>query len=455
MPNNLRTHVNVLIMLNLVLACVSLLKDMFVARYLGTTHVADSFTLAFFIPDTIGNNLIASAIGVACIPIFSRLSYKSLHSEYIKVILRLTLLFMFVTGGISILLYTFGFHLFVWLGQGLSTDVLLQSFSYFKWLVPTIILYPLVMIASAILQTENQFFLPGIAPVIFNVIFLLSTIMCVVLDISTSMGSYVIAISISLAVLIQVLLLWVTVFRSNKWYLMRNTLKRSTWRRHTTYLRAIIKIFIPYLIILLSSQCILVVERGIASTLGVGNIAGLNYAYRISQFPMWVFVAALNTVLFPTMSKWISAKNDEALRVNILKTLKIILFLTVAMSVSFYLLRVPLVSFLLQRGAFNHHSLVITTDILSGYSLSIVGQSITLVGIRFYLAKRNMRYPITLLLLTMVLTILLDFILTGKMGVAGLGYGTAIGASINGLVFLILLLKELRTKQHTLGGTIS
>ncbi|HET6872195.1 MAG TPA: hypothetical protein VFH42_04320, partial [Sporolactobacillaceae bacterium] len=65
-----------LILMNLMLAISAFFKDVAFAHYFGTSSTADAYTLGFFIPDMIGNNLIAAALGVACIPIFSRLLYQ-------------------------------------------------------------------------------------------------------------------------------------------------------------------------------------------------------------------------------------------------------------------------------------------------------------------------------------------------------------------------------------------
>ena len=66
----------VLAVVNLVLAGVALIKDMVLASFMGTTSSADAFMLAFYIPDIIGNTLLAASVGIACIPVFTNASIK-------------------------------------------------------------------------------------------------------------------------------------------------------------------------------------------------------------------------------------------------------------------------------------------------------------------------------------------------------------------------------------------
>ncbi|HEY8804693.1 MAG TPA: hypothetical protein VIM42_06215, partial [Clostridium sp.] len=79
----------IIVAINIILAVLALLKDMFMASYFGTTVNADAFTLSFFITDMLGNNLIANAVAVSCIPLFTKIyadndEYK-LYDNLIKV----------------------------------------------------------------------------------------------------------------------------------------------------------------------------------------------------------------------------------------------------------------------------------------------------------------------------------------------------------------------------------
>lgn len=79
--------VPVLVLFNLLLAFVAFIKDIVLASYFGTSGIADAINLAFFLPDTLGNNLIGAAIGVSSIPILTKLSlngYSLLYQETIQ-----------------------------------------------------------------------------------------------------------------------------------------------------------------------------------------------------------------------------------------------------------------------------------------------------------------------------------------------------------------------------------
>jgi peptidoglycan biosynthesis protein MviN/MurJ (putative lipid II flippase) len=215
------------------------------------------------------------------------------------------------------------------------------------------------------------------------------------------------------------------------------------WRDQSDLLR-VVRTFAPFLLILFCSQFVYMVERHVASLLGSGTIAGLNYAFRLAQFPNWVFIAALTTVLLPAMARAVGERNPSRVRAALTRAIKITLLLTVPMSLVLYLGRVPIISLLLQHGSFDDNSLRTTADILAGYSLSIVPQAIVAVGLRYYMAVERMRVPAVLGLLAMLVTVLCDLLGAPKFGPAALGYGAACGAWVNALAILVFLNGDLQ-----------
>ncbi len=52
-----------------------------------------------------------------------------------------------------------------------------------------------------------------------------------------------------------------------------------------------------------------IVDKTLASSLAVGSISALNYANRLNNLILGVFISAITTVIFPILSK--EANNDN------------------------------------------------------------------------------------------------------------------------------------------------
>jgi putative peptidoglycan lipid II flippase len=201
--------------------------------------------------------------------------------------------------------------------------------------------------------------------------------------------------------------------------------------------------FLPYLVIILIGQIVYFMERKWASGMETGTVAGLNYAFRLSQLPIWVFVAAVYSVVLPSMSQDVALQRKARLTLTITRAFKSILIVTLPTTLFLYDLRVPIVSLLFQRGAFDEHSVRMTADMVGGYALSIAGLSISAVCLRYFLAAGKMILPIGITLMSTGMNLAADYVLKDSFGAAGLGYGAAIGASVNAALFLLCVCGEL------------
>jgi len=439
--NRFQGAVSAVIIINLVLAVTALLKDVFTASYLGTSSQADAFLLAYFLPDMAGNNILASSIGIACIPVFSRLLTSKDSYRMIK---SITSIFLYFTI-FSLLLLVFSIlakDLIIRnLGSGLDVSTRILCTKLFVIMLPILVVYPIIAIGTAVMQVYNRFIIPALAPVVFNLFFLSGLLYGYFLVKPLQKGVYAISVSILVGVMAMITLIWGSLKKHHVKILMWP--KISEFFRPSADVKDIFKTFFPYVLILMSSQLVFVVERYLASNLGVGTIAGLNYAFRLAQFPLWVFVSAVSVVAFPSMSKATGMGRLEELKGTLSKSLQLVLIITLPLTICLFVLRVPIVSILLQRGSFEANSVQITAGILAGYALTVVSQGFVIICIRAFLAIDRVLVALLVAIVSSGVNIIFDIYLVKVMGSAGLGYGAAAGALVNSMIIVFLLNRTL------------
>jgi peptidoglycan biosynthesis protein MviN/MurJ (putative lipid II flippase) len=209
-----------------------------------------------------------------------------------------------------------------------------------------------------------------------------------------------------------------------------------------TDLKQAAAVFIPYLFILLSTQAVYFVERSLAARLDTGTVAGLNYAFRLSQFPIWVYVTAVSAVMLPALSKLTAlGKKNEMQRV-LANSMKQIVLISLPTALCLFILRIPIVVTLFQRGAFDSSSVQITAEILEGYSIMVIGQAVLTIGLRYFLVEGTLGYPIIVFAVTAILTIVGDFLLVPLIGAKGIGYAAAIGTGLNACLLVAKMLQS-------------
>lgn len=440
--NNKR--ISSIILINLLLALVSLWKDILLAGYLGTSAQADAFLLAYFIIDTIGNNLLANALGVAVIPVLAGL-YESGEDQRLNTLTRLVVVYtVTISTLIAFLMFGMRFGLLSWVGAGLSEPSRQLSVGLFTLLIPSVVVFPLINIGISIMQVHNRFNIPALAPVLFNAIYLIGLSYLLYFKTPLVIGVYGLAQFIIIGLLVMVSMVWLPILKYRlivlpTWAsiynsLFRNKIDEVIKQRLLTVsldLVTVWKSFLPFLITLLFPQIIYLVERYLASHLETGSISGLNYAFRLVQFPLWVFIAAVSNVLFPVMAKLSLIGDKQGLNKVLMNSIYFTSLFTIPFSIILFVLRVPIISILLQRGEFSSHSVVITANIMAGYTLTIIWQGFSVIWVRASLAEGRVFYALLAAAISAVSTIGFDLILVPLMGAAGLGYGAAIGAIIN------------------------
>jgi putative peptidoglycan lipid II flippase len=432
--------VSVLTAINLLLAVLALIKDMLFASYMGTSAAADALLTAFFIPDTIGNSLISATLAISCIPLFSRFYARGEYTKLYRYILKINIYFLFTTGFITIIIFLFRNNIINVIGKGFSGDTRFISAELLIILLPTIPLFSILSIGIAGNQVFGKFAINSFSTVLFNLFFLIGIILCIIFKIPKDTGSFIISFFILISIVSMVLMVYTYLFISFRKrdisFLLKTSLKELTlWDENITFLA---KAFIPYSIILLLSQTTLYIERNIASEFGMGSIAALNYGYRLSQFPLIVFVGAIRTVTYPMMSKAIAIKDFGELKSVFYRTIKYTLLVIVPASILLIAFRKSIITILFLRGAFDSNSLEITSMIVLGYSFAIIGQSITLICLNFFLALGETTKVLWIFFFSTALNAVADYYLVENIGVLGLGLGAFYAATFNALLLFYL-----------------
>ncbi len=415
--------------LNLLLAGVVLAKDLLLAAYLGVSWQSDAFFLAFFLPDAIGSNILAAALATALVP--TLVAMRSTNALWRVVIRRYALptcLGSILLAGLVFWLRT---PLLALIADKQSASAGSLAGELLGVILPIMVLYPLTAVASAVLQAQQRFLLSALGPVIQNGVLL--AVLALLCRTATSLdsGIYLVAAALSLAALCALLVVGWGAARQLAVHASSHPADLDKPYRPSQQL-------LPWLLIAVSTQLMLLGERFWAGRLGQGVISALNYAYRLAQFPLWTFVSALAMVTLPALS--LHAAGDRAKMSELAQeSLLLALLLTIPTGLTLAVLSRPIVTVLMQHGNFGPASVLYTSQILTGYALSLAPAAIVMLGQRLFLAKGQLLVPACSCLFASGITFLIDGWLVAVLGPRGLGCGAALGAAFSALLTLYLL----------------
>jgi putative peptidoglycan lipid II flippase len=215
---------------------------------------------------------------------------------------------------------------------------------------------------------------------------------------------------------------------------------RAAWSDPAT--KNIAKLMVPALFGVSVAQISLLINTQIASHLVSGSVSWLTYADRLMEFPTALLGVALGVVLMPQLSAAKAAGDPERYSAMLDWGLRLVVLLAVPCAVALLTFSKPLVSVLYHYGAFTDRDVHQTTVALMGYGSGLLGLvAIKVLAPGFY-ASQDIRTPVRIAVVVLVITQLLNIVLVPLFAHAGLALSIGIGALINALWLLIGLVRR-------------
>lgn len=440
MASKISSSFKIVFIINVLLAVTAFAKDLVFAAFLGTSVEADAYWLAYFLPDLLVNNLLGMALANACIPIFSILNTDEQQNYLVRKFTNILFFANIFAGFLFGVLFFASKQTVGLIAAGLTTNELLLTNSLFKIMIPAVLFFPLLATSAALLQAKGRFVIPSAAPVVFNITLLLTSFLAILLNIPKLNGVILLAVAFLLGIIIMAVMNWLNIRQGvlkNWGRIERNLLGNLKTRWHDV--RDIFQQLTPYFLILVFTQIVLGVERYLTSFLHDGSVAALNYAYRISQLPLWVFVSAVNTVILPDLARFFNSGNKQILQKKFSRTFIQVMVLSLPAAGILFFFPKPIVEILFHRGAFDMQSVNMTAGILKGYAVAIVFQSVVAYCLRVCLAL-NMTWDAFLcFVIATAINIGFDFKFINILGTSALGWGAATAALVNAISLLFII----------------
>lgn len=169
------------------------------------------------------------------------------------------------------------------------------------------------------------------------------------------------------------------------------------------------------------------IMNNLASFLSVGSISALSYAYMLWQFPETLIGTAIAVAVFPRLSRRVAADDEAGFRRLFRMALFTILALAIPSAFVAIVFAQPIVSLVLERGAFDAASTALVVPVLQFYALAIVGEAVLELVARSFYAQHDSKTPMFVALGAMALRVGLMVWWRDSLGASGLALAYAVG----------------------------
>jgi putative peptidoglycan lipid II flippase len=424
----------------LVSRITGLVRELLVASTFGASAMTDAFNVAFRIPNLFRRLFAEGAFSQAFVPVLA--ASKAQNGEAatqvlvnrVATLLAWALLLTCVIGVAAA-------PVLVWLmASGLKQEPRGFEAAVFmtRWMFPYIGFMSLVALSAGILNTWKRFAVPAATPVLLNLSMISAAwlgapwLKTLGIEPIYAMGAGVmLGGALQLAVQVPALLRIGMLPRIGLGW----TAIRSAWADPGT--KNIARLMMPALLGVSVAHVSTIINTQIASHLTPGSVSWLTYADRLMEFPTAMLGVAIGVVLMPQLAAARAAGDGDAYSAMLDWGLRIVVLMAVPSAVALLTFAQPLVATLYHYGAFTDRDVQQTTTALMGYGAGLVGLvAIKVLAPGFY-ASQDIRTPVKIALVVLVITQLLNLAFVPLLQHAGLALAIGIGALINALWLLI------------------
>jgi putative peptidoglycan lipid II flippase len=361
-----------------------LLREAIFARYFGTTMHADVWRAGLRMPNVLQNLLGEGTLSASFIPVYSELLEEGREEEAGRVAGAIFAILMALAGALSligVLLAPVLVSVFTpgWTGEQRQLAITLSRIIF-----PMTGFLVLSAWALGILNSHRRFFVPYVAPVVWNAA-MISTL--VALGGRLELSGLLVAVgwgALAGGILqFAVQLPWV--FR-----LQRGL--RISWNLKLQGVREALRNAAPAImgrgVVQISGWLDLV----LASFLAAGAVAFIGYAQVLYTLPVSLFGMAIAAAELPELSRQRQGAS-EAIRLRTNASLARLAFFVVPSVVAFFLLGDVVVAALYERGEFSPGDTMITWMVLGAFTVGLLASTSTRVYSSTYFALRDTRTP--------------------------------------------------------------
>jgi len=396
----------------------------------------DAFNVAFRIPNLLRDLFAEGAMTAAFVPTFTR-TLEARGKEAAWQVGNLVLNALLIVTGVLVVV---GIFLAPEITLALASEkftnrpgALVLTSQLTRIMFPFLTLLAVAAAMMGMLNSLRRFFVPSLAPSMFNVASIISALALVPVMHRFGFDPIVgLAIGTLLGGLGQVLVQWPALRREGFRY-------RPIVDFKDPVVREILRLMAPATLGLAAVQVNVFVNTHLATGQEQGAVSWLNFAFRLMYLPIGIFGVSIATASLPDISRQAAADDLPSVRATVSRGLRMMLMLNVPATVGLMVLAEPIVALIYEREAFRAYDTHATAAALMFYAPGLLGYSAVKIASPTFYSLRDSRTPVLVSMLSIGANLAVNLVLVRVLGYRGLALGTSVAALLNAVVLLWLL----------------
>lgn len=432
--------------LTMVSRIAGFVRDMLLARILGPGMAADSFFVAFQLPNIFRRLFAEGAFAAAFVPLFSRKLGKDgeladaerFSSEVVSIFVPVLILF--------VALFEIAMPAIIWLMASGFQEVpgkFELTVALARLTFPYLFLISMVALLAAILNSMSRFAAGASFPILLNIVLIAALL------IGNRMAgdddiliAYYLAGGVALGGVVQLLWLW--------FWTKRSGFKLKFQRpRLTKDVKELGIIILPATFGAGVYQISQLVQLFFATQLASGSVSHLNFADRLNQLPLGVIGIALGTAILPALSRHIGADDKEQADRVQSNAIELAMLLTFPAAAALMICAPAFVTAFFLGGEFDANDARITSNVLTALVAGLPAYVLIKVLTPAFFSRKDTKTPVYAAAIVLFFFITFNILMIDRLGIVGIASATAIGAWFNVIMLYTILQKRGHYRLNT------
>jgi putative peptidoglycan lipid II flippase len=414
----------------------AVIKDMVVAGTFGLADELDAFLIALVIP-FFAIGVLAQSFNGSFMPVYIRVREQegdpAARRLFAHIIVANFLVLLVCTG----LLAAVGMPLLNLLASEFSAEKRALAYRLYLMLLPLIVIEGQLSLWGSVLNAGEKFLLVAVSPVVRPLI---------IIGVLLFFGLNGVSIEA---------LAWATVFGCLAELgavayalIRRGLLPIPRWNLDVEAARDVAKQYLPLAMSAVIMGSSSVIDQAMASWLGSGSVAALNYGNKIPAFVSGIGATALGTAVLPHFSRLVAVGDYVALRHTMSTYTRWVLAISVPVTLGFIAGSEWLVHTLFERGAFGPDDTLVVARIQQMYLIQVPFSVLGILAVRVLVAMSKNHLLTLMSVINLIVNVVGNVIFMRWFGVSGIALSTSVVYVVSMTMILILVGKNLRSLER-------
>lgn len=397
------------------------------------------FGAANNIPDYLSALLSGGALGMAFIPVLTEVLDRQGRREAWNLFSKIINLAFVITGVFSVLIIMLAEPLVRYaIAPGFAPDKQLLTASLMRLDLIAILIFSISGLVMASLQANQHFFLPALAPILYNIGQIFGV---TILSPSTGLtfgpihlpafglGLYGMVYGVILGASLHLLIQVPALIRYQ--FHWRPILE---WK--SAEVRRVLLLLGPRVLTMACIQIYFVARDNLASRFDTVGVGALNLAWTIEQVPETIIGTAIAVALLPSLAEFVNRGQFTDFTQTVNRALKVMFALCLPVAVLLALTVRPLAQSFF---GYDETRLNLLMACTWAFLIGLVGDTWLEVAVRSFYANQNTRIPLLAAFIQAVVFVVLSMSLSPVMGLAAIPLSAALTFTTQAVVLLFIL----------------